>query len=678
MAETIPAEAQNLTLMKAHASHGHWRGSPLPCVRVVCRVQGHRVADDRPGAGEPESDLEGGVSQVAAAGLKADQAGLAPWPLGVEGRDALCLAPPVQQVAARRSLARQLAPLWLEPVHWLVRLQASAGWPVPPQAVWLEQVGTLPGEPGCLVAVLVLPAWRPQALAAVVPWVFQQLSGHPSASSGARSGEPSPGGAPAGLEPVLASLRAVGPRGTNPRLLQAAAFEQGIPCLPITGSRAQFGWGSRSRWMDSTFTDRTSVVAARTARDKRDAHAVLRRAGLPVPRQQPVATLDQALACAQAWGYPVVLKPADLDGGVGVAAGLGDEAALRRAHERASRHGRPLILETHIPGRDYRLGVMGERLLWATYREPAGVWGDGVHTVDALVAEANRDPRRGTQTWFQMSPIVVDAEATELLAEQGASILSVPQPGEFLRLRRAANVSSGGRPLDVTAKVHPDNARLAARAARVMHLDLAGVDLITPDITRSWREVGGMICEINAQPQLPTTRPQTAGHILQAMVEGSGRIPLVLLLAELPWGDWAVGLRSRLAAQGLRTGFVCGSQVHRADDDEQPDTAPNAFAAVRQLLMDPWTDAAIIATSATPWLSQGLPVDRMDLALADATADPKVRELLGEACPVQVWPGDLTLEEQLSGPPPQREPLLERVAQVVLARARHGRLSPSA
>ena len=164
----------------------------------------------------------------------------------------------------------------------------------------------------------------------------------------------------------------------------------GIPVLTLPCDVYQMGWGRRSRLFRSSITDSTSAIATAWAKDKRATNALLRRAGMPVPAQTPVPSLVAARQAAQAWGYPVVLKPASLDQGVGVEADLPDEPALCAAWERAVRHGSPLILEQHIRGEDYRVYVVMGEVVAVAHRVPAQVTGDGVSTVAALVAELNR------------------------------------------------------------------------------------------------------------------------------------------------------------------------------------------------------------------------------------------------------------------------------------------------
>ncbi|OOZ38138.1 hypothetical protein BOW52_09205, partial [Solemya elarraichensis gill symbiont] len=268
-----------------------------------------------------------------------------------------------------------------------------------------------------------------------------------------------------------------------------------------------------------------------------------------------------------------------------------------------------IMLERHVEGRDYRLVVLNGRTVWAIERVPAGVTGDGTHSVRELVESANNDPSRQGHN-SPLKPLDLTPDALDLVDEQGLTLDAVPEADRHVRLSRNGNVSSGGTPVTVFEQVHPDNLKLAVRAADVLKLDLAGVDLLIPDIRQSWLESDAAICEVNAQPQFG---PVTAGHlypeVLCSLIQGNGRIPLTLILGDT----------HNLARRLGKTLAQAGIQVGRADPDGcylqgQPASrdAKGAYTAGRWLVADPAVEAGILSINEAELLKTGLPFDRFD------------------------------------------------------------------
>jgi cyanophycin synthetase len=266
--------------------------------------------------------------------------------------------------------------------------------------------------------------------------------------------------------------------------------------------------------------------------------------------------------------------------------------------------------------------VHGGELIWAAERLVAGVTGDGVSSVERLVEAMNADPRRvGPQAILR--PVPLDEEALDLLRGAGLDPASIPAAGRFVRLRHAANLASGGLPVAAFDRVHPDNALLAVRAAAALRLDLAGVDLLIPDIARSWLETGAGICEVNAQPNIgAVTSAHLYAQLLRRIVPASGRIPVVLVLGAPRHGDVVGGLERAVTARGPHVGAadargmrLGGATIHRG--------AAPPFAALQALLLDATTAAAIVAVNDASLLISGLPCPAVDLlVLAGDDVDP--------------------------------------------------------
>jgi cyanophycin synthetase len=292
--------------------------------------------------------------------------------------------------------------------------------------------------------------------------------------------------------------RALGP---STMALVRAAEERRIPWIRLNEqSLIQFGHGRYQQRIQATITSRTSHIAVELASDKEETNRLLAHLGLPVPRQRLVQGADDAVAAAERIGYPVVVKPYNANHGRGISIHLATEEQVRTAFEVAREHSRSVIIESFISGDDHRMLVVNGELVAVSKRVPGHVVGDGVHTIEELVDEVNRDPRRGIGHEKVLTRLVFDNQAETLLAKKGCTRETVPADGERVFLRSTGNLSTGGTATDVTDLVHPDNIEMAERAVKAIGLDVGGVDFLTTDITESYKDIGGAICEINAAP----------------------------------------------------------------------------------------------------------------------------------------------------------------------------------
>lgn len=400
------------------------------------------------------------------------------------------------------------------------------------------------------------------------------------------------------------------PASNVPHFLKASV-ELNIPTIEIVGKVIQFGYGSKARWLDSTFTDKTSQISAGIARNKLMTSKILSDAGFPVAANALVANSDQAVKVADKLGYPVVVKPVDLDGGAGVAAGLMNAKEVIKAYDLAKKYSKSIMVEKHVDGRDYRLNIFNNELLWAIERVPAGVVGDGIHKITELVEIANRDSRRGQGIHAKMKWLELDDEALDLLRSKNVTVDTVLSNGQYMPLRRRANVSSGGTPVAVMDKVHPDNRILAIRAAAALGLDIAGVDLLIPDISQSWLETGCAICEINGQPQLGSvTSAHVYAYLLQHLVSGNGRIPITLIVGANK-GEEAKKIVFDYTASGLKVGFAGQNAIYVGRQIVSKKYV-SPFHAGNILLRDRTIDAIVMEINDFSFIRSGLPFDRFD------------------------------------------------------------------
>ena len=424
-------------------------------------------------------------------------------------------------------------------------------------------------------------------------------------------------------------LQKVQPQGWAPNTLRffAAARQRGIPTAQRAGM-LQLGQGGHAELLDSSFTGRTSALATRIAKSKQLTSQLLGRAGLPVPAQWVVASLQSAEQAAHKLGWPVVVKPSNQDQGLGVVPGIRDLATLGHAFAAAQKYSPgQVIVEKHIEGDDHRLLVVGGVLRMATQRVPGGVTGDGLRSVQALLDALNADPLRGSDERSLLIRIALDAQALDCLAEQTLTPACVPAPGRWVRLRRTANISTGGTAHDVTDRVHPDNRALAERAACTVGLDIAGIDFLCPDIARSWREVGGAVCEVNAQPGfrvhwLGAPERDINGEVLDWLYRHQpARIPTAAITGTNGKTTVARMLHHIWRVAG-KTAGVCTTQGVWVGDTLVSSENLSGFPGGRMLLDDPAVQAAVIEMPRKGLLVFGHPCDRYDVAaLLNVQAD---------------------------------------------------------
>jgi len=421
--------------------------------------------------------------------------------------------------------------------------------------------------------------------------------------------------------------------GPSTRSILDEAAIRDIPFIRLDRySLVQLGQGVHQQRIRATMTSRTGGIAVDIASDKKLTNKLLDSAGMPVPRSEVVDNEDDAVAAAKRLGYPVVVKPLDGNHGRGVALDLKDEAAVRGAFPEAYRQSRArdVVVESYITGRDYRCLVIGGKLAAVAERVPASVTGDGKRTIRALVDETNLDPRRGIGHEKVLTRIKLDANAEEVLEGQGYTPDSVPPKGAFVKLALTGNMSTGGTSIDRTFEAHPDNVEIAETAARVVGLDIAGIDFIAPDITEPVRETGGGIVEVNAAPGFRMHTHPTEGepqYVAKPVVDllfppGSpARIPIIAVTGTNGKTTTVRMIAHILKLMGRRVGvtstdgIVIDGRIMKRGDMSGPKSA-------QMVLQNPTVDTAVFEVARGGILREGLGYDRNDVAVVtNVTAD---------------------------------------------------------
>lgn len=291
--------------------------------------------------------------------------------------------------------------------------------------------------------------------------------------------------------------------GPSTGSLIKAAEERDIPWLRLNDySLVQLGHGKYQKRLQATITSETKHISVELSCDKEDTHNLLNDLGLPVPKQEIVYNLRQAIRIANKIGYPVVIKPLNANHGRGVTINIKSDDEIETAFDHAKENStsRAILVESYVTGFDHRMLVVNNELVAVAKRVPGHVVGDGKSTIKQLVDEVNKDPRRGIGHEKVLTRLELDHQATELMEKAGLSEDSVLNDGQAFFLRSTANLSTGGTAIDVTDIVHPDNRDMAVRAIMALGLDVGGVDFLTDYISKSYKDIGGGIVECNAAP----------------------------------------------------------------------------------------------------------------------------------------------------------------------------------
>jgi cyanophycin synthetase len=425
-----------------------------------------------------------------------------------------------------------------------------------------------------------------------------------------------------------AQRRALGPSTAS---IVRAAEDRSIPWMRLNEqSLVQLGHGKYQQRIQATVTGKTSHIAVELASDKEETNKILGSLGLPVPRQELAQTEEGAIRAARRIGFPVVTKPYNGNHGRGISIRLTTDEEVRAGFIAAREHSQSVIVETFVQGDDHRLLVVNGELVAATRRTPGHVVGDGSRTVRELVEIVNNDPRRGVGHEKVLTRLVLDAQANMMLSRQGFTDASVPPEGQIVPLRSTANLSTGGTATDVTDVIHPDNRDMATRAIRAIGLDVGGVDFLSPDISESYRTVGGAICEVNAAPGFrmhvsPSegTPRDAAGPVIDMLfpIGAPTRVPVAALTGTNGKTTTVRMLAHITKMAGYTPGLTTTDGVY-IDGQRTVEGDMTGPVATRMVLSDPHIDIAVLEIARGGLLRAGMGVPFVNVgAVLNVQAD---------------------------------------------------------
>lgn len=413
--------------------------------------------------------------------------------------------------------------------------------------------------------------------------------------------------------------------GPSTASIVAAATERRIPHIRLNdGNLVQLGYGASQRRIWTAETDLTGAIAEGIAHDKDLTKTLLTTCGVPVPEGEIVATAEAAWEAAEDIGLPVVVKPSDGNHGRGVSLDLKTRAEVEAAFEVAARHGSDVMVERFVRGHEHRLLVVGGKVVAAARGETASVIGDGRSTVTELVdAQLNTDPRRGLTEDFPLGPIETTKDEAVMLElqRQGLSPDAIPAAGREVLIQHNGNVA-----IDCTDQVHPEVDYIVSLAARVVGLDIAGVDVVAQDISQPLHAQGGAIVEVNAGPGLlmhlkpAEGSPRPVGrsiceHLFPLSPEGGdGRIPIIGIAGSQDTQHIARIVAWLLHLSGRHTGLACRDGLFL--DQRRVDAADcTDWDAGQRLLINRAVQAAVFENGAETILRSGLAYDRCQVGV---------------------------------------------------------------
>ncbi len=402
------------------------------------------------------------------------------------------------------------------------------------------------------------------------------------------------------------------------------AAKRGIPYIRLNKqSLVQLGYGIHQKRIRATIASTTSNIAVDIACDKEETKNLLGDAEIPVPRGTVIRTEAGLQEAIDKYGYPLVIKPIDGNHGKGNTTNITNWEQAVKALEAAKVYGRSVIVERFITGFDFRILVINNKFICAALRTPAAVTGDGENTIQWLIDETNKDPRRGYGHEKVLTQITVDGSTMKMLEEVGYTLETVPSKGELVLLKTTANLSTGGTSTDVTDEVHPANVFMCERISKIIGLDICGIDIMAKDLRTPVTENGGAILEVNAAPGFRMHIDPSEGlgrNVAEPVIDmlfplGSvGRIPIIAIT-----GTNGKTTTTRLTAHiaktaGYKVGFTTSDGVYIQNQMLMKGDCTGPLSS-QFVLKDPTVDFAVLECARGGILKNGLAFQNCDVAI---------------------------------------------------------------
>ncbi|MBL7750665.1 MAG: cyanophycin synthetase, partial [Chitinophagaceae bacterium] len=411
------------------------------------------------------------------------------------------------------------------------------------------------------------------------------------------------------------------------------AAKRGIPYIRLNKqSLVQLGYGVHQKRIRATIASTTSNIAVDIACDKEETKMLLEAAEIPVPRGTVIRTEAGLEEAIEKFGYPLVIKPIDGNHGKGNTTNITTREQAQRAFEAAKHYSRSVIVERFITGYDFRALVINYKFVCAALRTPASVVGDGEHNIEWLIEETNKDPRRGYGHEKVLTQITIDQFTQKMLDDAGYTLSTIPKKGERVLLKPTANLSTGGTSTDVTDEVHPANIFMFERIAKIIGLDICGIDIMTTDLRTPVTENGGAILEVNAAPGFRMHIEPAEGlprNVAEPVVDmlfpkGSvGRIPIIAIT-----GTNGKTTTTRLTAHiaksaGKKVGYTTSDGVYIQNQLMMKGDCTGPISS-QFVLKDPTVDFAVLECARGGILKSGLAFQNCEVAVVTNVAEDHI------------------------------------------------------